>query len=221
MNPINKESKPPSAQTIRLLVEIPKHPFVLLVLGAIITSLLIPYLNSKVTRSQLLQEARLKKATEIGDRNMEFSSKFNALKTMLESFHRRSVRLRLPPSEFKETHSRFVDDFYKRYLELDEKAWWWYPAVEREASVLHLVSETEQQTLSTDCKAYGDNLNESFNILRPLWQAMTSNDYNPSDKNSAEKVEKIIKEANDQLPKLFQARNDLMERIARHFSAPQ
>jgi len=221
MNPISNETKPPSAQKIRLLVEIPKHPFVLLVVGAIITSLLVPYLNSKVTRSQLLQEAKLKKAIEIGDHNMEFNSKFNALKTMLESFHNRSVRLQLPPSEFRATHSRFVDDFYRRYVELDEKAWWWYPALEREASVLHLLSDTERQTLSTECKIYHDNLIASFEVLKPLWVALTSHDYNPTDKDSDKKVEEIIKGVNKDLPPLFQERDMAIEKIAKHFVSAQ
>lgn len=213
--------RPVTKDPLRLLVEILKHPFVLLVIGATVTSLLVPYLNSKVTRNQLSQEARLKKAIEIGDHNMEFNSKFNALKTMLESFHRRSVRLKLEAPEFREAHSRFVDDFSKRYLDLDEKAWWWYPALEREASVLRLISTSELQQMDSELADYGNNLNQSFNLLRPLWQELTSHNYNPGDKNSIDKVEGIITDVKKDLPSTFEARNKLIERIAGHFSTPQ
>src|SRR6185436_1505816 len=46
-------------------LEILRHPLVLLIIGATITSLLFPYLNSRVNRNELLQEAKLKKASEI------------------------------------------------------------------------------------------------------------------------------------------------------------
>src|SRR5215207_1758689 len=97
-----KESESPSIKEVSAIL---KHPLVLLVIGATITSLLVPYLNAKVNRNEILQEARLKKAIEIGEHNTEFNSKFNTLKTMLESFHRRSVSLQLKPSEFKEAQS--------------------------------------------------------------------------------------------------------------------
>jgi hypothetical protein len=217
-----KESESPS--TIRLVLDILKHPLVLLVIGATITSLLVPYLNAKVNRNEILQAARLKKAIEIGEHNTEFNSKFNTLKTMLESFHRRSVRLQLKPSEFRETKSKFLDEFSRRYLDLDEKAWWWYPALEREASVLHLTSKSELQALDTELNEYGDNLNKSFGILRPLWQALTSYEYNPDDKEYTNKVDKIIEAVNDPnngLSPLFQSRNILIEKIAGHFTSAQ
>jgi len=215
-----KESESPS--TIKQVLGILRHPLVLLVIGATITSLLVPYLNAKVNRNEILQEARLKKAIEIGEHNTEFNSKFNTLKTMLESFHKRSVRLQLKPAEFREAKSKFLDEFSKRYLDLDEKAWWWYPALEREASVLRLTSRSELQTLDTELKEYGDNLNKSFGALRPLWQALTSYDYDPTDKEYMNKVDKIIADVNDPnngLPPLFQARNILIERIAGHFTS--
>jgi uncharacterized membrane-anchored protein YhcB (DUF1043 family) len=216
-----KESESPS--TTKQVLDILKHPLILLVIGATITSLLVPYLNAKVNRNEILQAARLKKAIEIGEHNTEFNSKFNTLKTMLESFHKRSVSLQLKPAEFKVAQSKFLDEFSRRYLDLDEKAWWWYPALEREASILGLTSRSELQTLDTELQEYGDNLNKSFNILRPLWRKLTSYDYNPNDKEYANEVDQIILNVNDPkngLPPLFQARNILIERIAGHFTSP-
>jgi hypothetical protein len=219
------KSKPPFIRKIlRQLIAALKHPFVLLVIGAITTSLLVPYLNSKVNRNQLLREARLKKAIEIGDQNTEFNSKLNALKTMLESFHRQNVRLQLQPVELREAKLRFRDDFTKRYLELDEKAWWWYSDLQREASVMGLTSTDELRTLGSNLGKYADNVNKSFDTLRPLWQALTSHDYDPNDQASRDKVEKIIAEVNDAqngLPSLFQARNVLIDGIAGYFASLQ
>lgn len=219
----NSETKQERTYLLKLrhLGEVLRHPFILFVIGATTTSLLIPYLNAKVNHNQLLQEARLKKAVEIADRNTEFNSKFNTLKTLLESFHNRSVRLQLSPAEFSVAHSKFIDDFNRRYLELDERTWWWYSAIEREAAVLQLISPTELQALDAEFKEYAKNLNDSFNILRPLWQALTSREYKPDDKRSTDKVDAIIADVNRQIGVLFEARNTLVQRIARHFGAPQ
>lgn len=202
------------------IAEVLRHPFVLLAIGAVTTSLLVPYLNSKINRSQLLREARLNRAIEIGKRNTEFNSKFNALKTMLESFHNQNVRLVLQPSELRAAQLKFRDDFSKRYLELDETAWWWYSDLEKEASVLDLIPPNELQALDIDLEKYGDNLHRHFEVLKPLWQVLTSQDYNPNDQTSRDKVEQIIKDVNKGGP-LFQDRSDLIERITRHFTSIQ
>ena len=107
----NQEASPSSKSTLTQVTEVLRHPFVLFLFGVVTTSLLVPYLNSKINRNQLLQEARLKKAIEIGNHNTEFNSKFNALRTMLESFHNQNVRLRLEPAEFRQAQLKFRDDF--------------------------------------------------------------------------------------------------------------
>ena len=207
-----------SESIVKQVGEVLRHPFVLLLIGALTTSLLVPYLNSKVNRNQLLREARLKKAIEIGNHNTEFNSRFNALKTMLESFHNQNVRLRLEPAELRQAQLKFRDDFTKRYLDLDEIAWWWHPDIEREASVLGLIPSDELQELDRDLKEYGNNVNKSFNVLRPLWQELTSRDYNPNDLKSSDKVKKIVAETQALNP-LFEERSILIGRITKHFTS--
>ncbi len=215
------ESNPPSRKVLKQLAEVLNHPFVLLVIGAITTSLLVPYLNSKMNRSQLLREARLRRAIEIGTHNTEFNSKLNALKTMLESFHRQNVRLQLQPAELRAAQLRFRDDFTKRYLELDEKAWWWYSDLQREAAILGLTSTRDPETLRDALEKYARNANQSVSTLRPLWQALTSQDYNPNDQASRDRVERIITDANNGLPSLFQERTHLIEEVTRYFTSLQ
>jgi len=214
----NHEASPSSKSTLTQVTEVLRHPFVLFIIGVVTSSLLVPYLNSKINRNQLLQEARLKKAIEIGNHNTEFNSKFNALRTMLESFHNQNVRLRLEPAEFRQAQLKFRDDFTKRYLELDEVAWWWHPDLEREASVLGLIPTDELQALDVDLKEYGNNVNKSFPILKPLWQELTSRDYNPNDVKSIDKIKTIVAETKA-LDPLFDERRILIGRITKHFTS--
>jgi len=214
----NQEASPSSKSALRQVAEVLRHPFVLFLIGAVTTSLLVPSLNSKINRNQLLQEARLKKAMEIGNHNTQFNSKFNTLKTMLESFHNQNLRLRLEPAELREAQLKFRNDFTKRYLELDEVAWWWHPDLEREASVLGLIPTDELQALDVDVREYGSNMNKSFNILRPLWQALTSRDYNPNDVKSTDKIKQIVSDT-QALGPLFDERGILIGRITKHFTS--
>ena len=214
----NHEASSSSKSTVKQVAEVLRHPFVLFLIGVVTTSLLVPYLNSKINGNQLLQEARLKKAIEIGNHNTQFNSKFNALKTMLESFHNQNVRLRLEPAEFRQAQLKFRDDFTRRYLDLDEVAWWWHPDLEREASVMSLIPTDELQALDVDSKEYGNNVNKSFTILRPLWQELTSRDYNPNEVKSTDKINKIVTETQALSP-LFDERRILIERITKHFTS--
>ena len=214
----NHDAGSSSKSTVKQVAEVLRHPFVLFLIGVVTTSLLVPYLNSKINRNQLLQEARLKKAIEIGNHNTQFNSKFNALKTMLESFHNQNVRLRLEPAELRQAQLKFRDDFTRRYLDLDEVAWWWHPDLEREAFVMSLIPTDELQALDVDSKEYGNNVNKSFTILRPLWQELTSRDYNPNDVKSTDKINKIVTETQTLGP-LFDERRILIERITKHFTS--
>ena len=83
----NEQTQKGKARSSGTLLEILRHPLALLIIGATITSLLVPYLNSRVNRNELLQEAKLKKASEIREHVIEFNSELNALETMLELFH--------------------------------------------------------------------------------------------------------------------------------------
>jgi heme exporter protein D len=163
-----EEGDSPSGQkSLRELLEILRHPFVLLIIGATMTSLIVPYLNSKINRNQLLQEARLKKAVEIREHNTEFSSKLNALKTMLETFHNMNVRRltcgALPKQSrkslvcLKGITARRVLDYLKERKYSASLA-----KLRREVRDRHLrgllpKSDAHQTSISTSCKTAGEN----------------------------------------------------------------
>jgi hypothetical protein len=195
-----------------------KHPLFLLIVGAIITSLLIPYLNDQFSRNRVRQETSLKKVLEIGLHNTEFISELNTLKTMMKSFHSQNVRMQLQPDELKEAQKNFRKDFNTRYLALDEKAWYWYWDLGREADVLDLISPKELQVLNADLNEYGANVTKSVEAMRPLWRALTSHEYNPNDKEYREEFDKKVSAVEAELSPLFETRKELVERISKHFA---
>jgi hypothetical protein len=207
-----------SVNPLKNLTEALKHPLFLLIVGALITSLLIPYLNDQFNRTRVRQETSLRKVLEIGLHNTEFNSELNTLKTMMQSFHSQNVRLQLQPDELKEAQRNFRDDFNARYLALDEKAWYWYWDLGREAEVLNLISPNKLQMLDADLNKYGANVTKSIEAMRPLWRALTSHDYNPNDKEYREKFDKMLNEVNVELSPLFETRKALVESISKHFA---
>jgi hypothetical protein len=203
---------------LKNVTEALKHPLFLLIVGALMTSLLIPYLNDQFSRNRVRQETSLKKVLEIGLHNTEFNSELNTLKTMMQSFHNQNVRLQLQPDELREAQKNFRKDFNTRYLALDEKAWYWYWDLGREAEVLNLISPNELKMLDADLNEYGANVTKSVEAMRPLWRALTSHDYNPNDKEYRAKFDKMLDDVNVELSPLFEIRKRLVESISKHFA---
>lgn len=53
------------------ILNVLRHPLLLLVIGSVIGSFLIPWISQKTDRNRVLREARLKKAVEIVNNNTE------------------------------------------------------------------------------------------------------------------------------------------------------
>ena len=191
------------------------HPVSLLILGGLLSYIIAPIIVGKINERKLIQETKQNKSLEIWNHNLEFNSKLNALKTLLLSYHNQNVRLQLSPEDLKEAQKEFRRDFNKRYLELDEIAWWWYRSVQREGSNSRLVPSSELSRFDTDLNKYGDNINKSIGLLRPIWQAITSHDYHPNEEKTRNEFAVLTKTAEDQLSGLFEERSKIIEDVTR------
>jgi hypothetical protein len=194
-----------------------RHPLVLLLVGSLLTALVIPYINARSNRANLIREARLKKAIEIINRSSEFNSQLNSLGTALGVFHFDNVRAKTPLPECREAQKTLNMDMNARYLEFEKRSWWWYGDLLQEAVVLELASPTDLQRLGTDVNEYGANVGQSVGTLSDLWHALVSPDYDPNDK----KISKLIDDTNQKLADLFESRRKLTERLVQHFTTEQ
>jgi len=75
--------KPKSGRLGRIVKEFTTNNLVLLLVGGALTSLVVPYVNSK----RLTEETKLKKAMEIVSHKTEFNSQLNTLQTALTTFY--------------------------------------------------------------------------------------------------------------------------------------
>jgi hypothetical protein len=148
--------------------------------GSVLSALVIPGIVSDSGEIESLREARLKTALRFGERNEEFVSKLNGLKTLMISFDEQNVRMKLPPAKLREAQDHFRNEYTERYLALDSTAWWWYWDVEREARIFSWLSPAELDSLHQQILEYGNSVVASKAATDPLWQYLSSKDYSLS-----------------------------------------
>ena len=191
------------------VIEYLRHPLVVLLVGSLVGSIVIPYINARSTETRLFQEARLRKATEIMNHSREFSSEMNSLMTAIGSYHFDNIRMRIRPAEYKQTQKEFNKKMNDRYIEFDKKAWWWYGSLLQEAAILKLASQDDLRKIDEDIKKYAANVNEHTGVMGELWHAVVSPDYDPHD----EKIARFIEVANKKVAELSEDRRIIIEHI--------
>jgi len=215
---------PVSRRLSRILKEFTTNNLVLLLVGGALTSLVVPYINSK----RLTEETRLKKAMDIVSHKSEFNSQFNSLQTALTTFYYDNRRrLAERPDEwnladFRAEQVRFNKEMNTRYAEFDKQAWWWYGDVLQEAYVLRLTRPENFKRLGEVTDAYGRNAGDSVGAISDFWHKVVSPEYDPKVEYEAEKANKIGKaelwnETDKRLSPLFDARRDLTDRMVDAF----
>ncbi|MGH9908676.1 MAG: hypothetical protein ACRD8U_24210 [Pyrinomonadaceae bacterium] len=200
--------------------EASQHPLILLLVGSVLSSLLIPGISARSTEAQLIQETRLKKALEVGIHNREFDSKLNGITTLMKTFHNQNVRMKFNPVELRQAQNAFRKDYTDRYLALNETAWWWYWDIQREARLLKLTSASDDARLDQKIKEYGDSTTVSVGAIAPMWKFLSSYEYRIDDGSQVEfiKLEKAMDEA---ITTQYKARGTLVQDMAKIFAEVQ
>ena len=141
---IRVQSDPPErhASILRQL----QQPLVTLILGTILGSALIPWIQSRSNLAKVRHDERIKLALSIIDQNGETNSKLVTLKTSLALFAKDhlnpadTVRLAKQQQEMRERYDL-------QYLAFDAQAWWWYWAVQMKAQLGALATPKEATRL--------------------------------------------------------------------------
>ncbi len=194
--------------------EASQHPLLVLLIGSVLSSLLIPSISSRSSEAQLLQETRLKKALEVGVHNREFDSKLNALITLMKTFHNQNIRMKPNPAELRESQNAFRKEYTDRYLALDEMAWWWYGDIQREARLLRLTSDDDYKLLDETIKEYGNSTAASVGAVAPIWRFLSSSEYQ-LDGASQTRFLQMEQDMDREIGKQHSARGMLVQKIAK------
>jgi hypothetical protein len=161
--------------------ELSRHPLFLLLLGSLIGSVLIPWLNTRADRQRLLREARLKAASEIIRHNLDMNQKLNTLQTTLELFHKNNASSVIPVSERSHERAALRIRFDSAYLDFDQFAWWWYRDIYRDAVLLGIADKQKLKIISTALEAYTRNLSDSAGTVYSFAYQCFGPGYDPAD----------------------------------------
>ena len=202
----------------RTLWDFSTHPLLLLFIGSVIGSFLIPIVSEKIGKKRVLQEARVKKAAEIVDNNIKTLSQINSLITRLNMFHDDNTRLKPSPAQLSEQQEKLRDDMNGRYLEFEKTGWWWYRNLNDEAVILEIVPPSGSQKLRDDINAYAQNINDTVSAFGDFWHICLSKDYKVEKDG---KVSQIKKEMDTKLNSLFNARIALVNNLVQDFKDSQ
>ena len=157
-----------------------RHPLTVLVVGAVVTSILVPILSDRVNREKLLRERRLNIAMEIIKDNVETNRRLNSMVTALELFQKDNSGPSARVVDYRAEQKELRGKIDQAYLEFDSQAWWWYSEIYSEAVVVNIISSRDLNELSRIRHEYGENLGESTRTLDGLWNPFLRDTYKPN-----------------------------------------
>jgi hypothetical protein len=157
------------------LVELLRHPVVVLLLGALASAILVPKLSYWVK----LKDTRLQKALILIKTATTVDRHLNALLTTLELFQKDSSGPAARLSDYRQEQHELRKTMMTLYLQFDRVAWWWYDNVYTEAVLLGIVARTQLSRMHTLIESYEANLIRTTEEINVLWARFLREDYNP------------------------------------------
>src|SRR5437763_17080166 len=136
-----------------------RHPLTLSIVGALLGSLLIPWVAGRANKQAVLAETRVKQAIEIMSTSNSVNVMLNKLKTEFESFEKDS----LSPASQEESRKR-RDEFHQRiyslYADFNSVGGGWTWNAYNKARTVRLLGPTALEQFNTDIIKYDTNLQD-------------------------------------------------------------
>jgi hypothetical protein len=198
--------------------KIPVRRLMLIALSGLASYLLVPMILSRYDDIRSLREARLTKAVKFGDRNAEFISNIHAESTLLRMFASHNDRMNVSGEELKEARKELVEDYRKRYLQLDATEWWWPWEFEREVRALSLLSPDEMKQLHAYIQAYSDSAKKTIYEPIYLWRFLDSPEYTVRDQKSQDEIKRLEDKIDSTFGPEDEKRAEAVEKITALFA---
>ena len=101
-----------------------RHPLTLSVIGALLGSMLIPWVAGRANKQAVLAETRVKQAIDIMATSNSVNVMLNKLKTGFESFEKDSLST-ASPEEYQKRREELRRQIYALYADFNSVGWWW------------------------------------------------------------------------------------------------
>ena len=152
-----------------------RHPLTLSIVGALLGSLLIPWVAGRANKQAVLAETRVKQAIEIMTTSNSVNVMLNRLKTEFESFEKDSLST-ASQEEYLKRRDELRQRIYPLYAEFNSVGWWWTWNAYNQARILRLIGPTALEQLKADIMKYDSNLQQTVHLLDEPWHAYLSDD---------------------------------------------
>jgi hypothetical protein len=224
------------------ILETLRHPFVLLVLGTMISTLIVPFIVTKSNQKRLLAEARVKKALEIVDKNSLFERQLYSLFSRLGLFHQQNIVMKPNPEDLKKLKDELRKDMDKKYIEdmKDYSAEYiWIDDLYKQAIILEILPRDDSDKvrnsnapvtpqaqsspppqdlrplLVINIENYKDNVADSMGALREFWNRCLSDEYDFDPNGNTSKIQL---DTTRQLNNLFSERTKIVDKLVEEFT---
>ena len=152
-----------------------RHPLTLSIVGALLGSLLIPWVAGRANKQAVLAETRVKQAIEIMTTSESVNVMLNKLKTEFESFEKDSLST-ASPEDYRKRRDELRQRIYPLYAEFNSVGWWWTWNAYNQARILRLIGPKALEQLKADIMKYDSNLKQTVHLLDEPWHAYLSDD---------------------------------------------
>ena len=183
-----------------------------LLAGAVLSYLLVPWISEKSAHKRLLQEQRVNKACDILKQGLIDDEQLNSIQTAFKIFNKEAAS---DPKSYKTAQAELKRSFAKLYFEFDQHGWWWDNDLAVQSTLLELPSGSKI-TIEELHDAYKSNLLEATRQLDLLRAQFFAQDYKPADPHNAE----VIAATNKTMTDLATARGAITSQLANLFMPP-
>jgi hypothetical protein len=152
-----------------------RHPLTLSIVGALLGSLLIPWVAGRANKQAVLAETRVKQAIEIMTTSNSVNVMLNKLKTGFESFEKDSLST-ASPEEYQKRRDELRRQIYALYADFNSVGWWWTWNAYNQARILRLIGPAALEQIKADIMKYDSNLQQTMHLLDGPWHAYLSDD---------------------------------------------
>jgi hypothetical protein len=191
-----------------------QQPLTLLLIGTLLGSVLIPFVNDISNQRKVRHEERIKIALTIVEQSHETDRRLSNLINYLVLFRKDHDDPSASRAFIKAEQSSARKTFNEMYISFNAQAWWWHWTVKSESSLSALATQPESKRISELARQYSDSLEECSHAVTSLWDPFLKNAYNPADP----KNDQLIAEASDNLTKARKRRNEIALEMARVFA---
>lgn len=191
-----------------------KHPAVLLVITAALSSWAVPRIGSTLNRAAFIRQLSAKEATEVIDNSLEDSRDLNSMEVTLEFFYKNNRHPPFRSSAFYRHRQKLaLAQMEQEYRQYDRHAWWWPRSVYWKASFLGYLPPDKLQRIQTLSNKYEKNLSDSNTVLNKLWTDLLRQPFNPRNPHLGKEV--ALTRA--KMDKLLSERSALISQYVRIF----